>query len=119
MGVCKTLIILADLLFMYGLVYTASPICGAWGVCSSGVMLAIFSLVYCVFCTRRSKIPARGSLQNPYHTCRFAPYVRFGVHGVANLRRSIRVYQTLGFHSLKARRNDEPFLQTGAASWAA
>ena len=27
------------------------------------------------------------SLQNPYHTSRFAPYVLFGVHGVANLRR--------------------------------
>ena len=98
MGVCKTLIILADLFLMYGLVYTASQICGVWGVCSSGVMLAIFSLVYCGFCTRRSKIPARGSLQNPYHTSRFAPYVRFGVHGVANLRRSIRVYQTLRIH---------------------
>ena len=68
MGVCKTLIILADLLLMYCLVYTAS------------------------------QIPARGSLQNPYHTCRFAPYVLFGVHGVANLRRSIRVYQTLRIH---------------------
>ena len=98
MGVCKTLIILADLLLMYGLVYTASPICVVWGVCSSGVMLAIFSLVYCGFCTRRSKIPARGSLQTPYHTSRFALYVRFGVHGVANLRRSIRVYQTLRIH---------------------
>ena len=29
------------------------------GVCYLGVMLAIFSLVYC-FCTRRSKIPAQG-----------------------------------------------------------
>ena len=28
-----------------------------------------------------------GSLQNPYHTSRFAPYVLFGVHRVANLRR--------------------------------
>ena len=41
------------------------------------------------------------SLQNPYHTCRFAPYVLFVVHRVANLRRSIRIYQTLGFNVLK------------------
>ena len=41
------------------------------------------------------------SLQNPYHTCRFAPYVLVVVHCVANLRRSIRVYQTLGFYVLK------------------
>ena len=38
------------------------------------------------------------NLQDPYHTSRFAPYVLFVVHRVANLRRSIRVYQTLGFN---------------------
>ena len=41
------------------------------------------------------------NLQNPYHTGRFAPYVPLVVHCVANLRRSIRVYQILGFHYLK------------------
>ena len=50
----------------------------------------------------------QGSLQNPYHTCRFAPYVPVVVHRVANLRRSIRIYQTLRIHILKARHCDEP-----------
>ena len=49
-----------------------------------------------------------GSLQNPYHTCRFASYVPVVVHRVANLRRSIRIYQTLRIHILKARHCDEP-----------
>ena len=40
-------------------------------------------------CSNNAKL---GSLQNPYHTSRFAPYVLFCVHRVANLRRSIRVY---------------------------
>ena len=57
-------------------------------------------------CSNNAKL---GSLQNPYHTSRFAPYVLFCVHRVANLRRSIRVYQTLRFHIKKARHNDEPF----------
>ena len=51
----------------------------------------------------------QGSLQNPYHTCRFASYVPVVVHRVANLRRSIRIYQTLRIHILKARHCDEPF----------
>ena len=50
----------------------------------------------------------QGSLQNPYHTCRFASYVPVVVHRVANLRRSIRIYQTLRIHILKARHCDEP-----------
>ena len=65
-----------------------------------GVMLAIFSLVY-PFLYTSLKNPCAGSLQNHYHTGRFAPYVPLVVHRVANLRRSIRVYQTLGFHVLK------------------
>ena len=69
------------------------------GVCSSGVMLVIFSLVYLFLYTSLKNHCAEGVCKTLIILADLLLMYCFFVHRVANLRRSIRIYQTLGFHS--------------------
>ena len=80
-GVCKTLIILADLLLMYRLLYTASQICVVGEFALQVSCLQFFRSCTVVF-----------------------------VHVAQKSLRSTPKYQTLRIHILKARHCDEPLV---------
>ena len=81
LGVCKTLIILADLLLMYRLLYTASQICVVGEFALQVSCLQFFRSCTVVF-----------------------------VHVAQKSLRSTPKYQTLRIHILKARHRDEPLV---------